>query len=247
MRNLVGAEAPVKHKNKDDQIKLTYSQWAVYYCLISKSKYNGKVHEDHRYIYKKSFTLTGIGEELGITRQTVRTSLKKLEEVGLVVPNKDDPDFYLIYARNQVEIDLNVLLTLLSFAKLKKDKIDFLRIYLCLKRMNAVAKSKSDCSFTITDLMEILEHNITDDSIRDNLKDTLIWLQYLKLINFKTSQGYDPYKGPFVIYCLEGVATTTDHPEFNSSLAAEISAKVLPDRIKQQVKFQYVNFEENSK
>lgn len=195
------------------------------------------LNEDHRYIYKKDFTYSGIGEELGITRQTVSSAVKALIKYRLIREDIDNPKYYLIYIRNWVPIDLDVLTTFLGFTKKKKDNIDLLRVYLSLKKMIAISQCANDRQFTLTDMMEILGHNTTDDSIRDTIRHDIYWLHYLKLIEISAHQSYSPKRGKYIVYHLQKVFENTDHEEFDKTLSDDISATVLPQKIKEQLKF----------
>lgn len=85
--------------------------------------------------------------------------------------------------------------------------------------------------------MDVLGHNKKDQPIRENTRDILALLSYLNLIEFTTSQGYDEQRGRYTIYYLKKVNSTTNHPDFNSSLAAEIESRILPERIKKEIEF----------
>ena len=110
--------------------------------------------------------------------------------------------------------------------------------------MITYANNTNEQQFTLTDMMEILEHNTTDESIRNNVRHGLWWLHYLNLIEIAPHQGYSSKTGKYIVYHLQNVFENTSHKEFDKDLSDDISATVLPDKIKNQLKFSIPQFQD---
>lgn len=124
---------------------------------------------------------------LGISRPTIYTALSNLEKSNLLY---EDKDTYLIYAKNWVKINNKVLKALLSLSAKDSKNIDILRVYLILKKIFELAKSKSDMTFTKKDLIEMLGHGITNTCEYDSIRGYLALLSFIKLIEIKSHTEY---------------------------------------------------------
>ena len=130
-KNSVYAHTQTKESYSNDK-GITAKHWKVYYYLLSVSKFDSQRVEDHRYVYKKDFNISAACRTLGVkSNQTFYNALERLEKHGLV---KVKSDYYLLYARNWIDIDKDVLTNLVKYAKTREQDIDLLRTFLILKK-----------------------------------------------------------------------------------------------------------------
>lgn len=230
-KNYVYAHTETKKNYKEDK-KITSKQWQVYYYLLSISYYNSKSIENHRYVYKKDFSVSAAAKFLGISRPTIYTALSNLEKNNLLYDDKND-DAYLIYAKNWVKINNKVLKPLLSLSAKESKNVDILRVYLILKKIYELAKSKNDMTFTKKDLIEMLGHGITNACEYDSIRGYLALLSFIKLIEIKSHTEYQDGLGNFVIYHLQSINDEISDGELISNIQAEVMNSRLPDYIKE--------------
>ena len=143
--------------NKDKEI--TSKHWKIYYYLLSVSKFNAERVEDHRYVYKKDFNISACCRFLGVkSTQTFYNAIERLHKHHLVT---DDGEHYILYAKTPIDVNRDVLTNLIEYSagKNKEGNIDLLRTYLILKRINKLAESSEDRTFTKRELIILLGHS----------------------------------------------------------------------------------------
>lgn len=105
------------------------------------SKYNSQKRENHRYVYRNNFNVSKFCKEFKIGRSTFYSAIPVLKKYGLV---QDMPEYYLLYSRNWIDINLDILKALLTQSKDKDCYIDLLRTFLSLKKMLITAQVEGD-------------------------------------------------------------------------------------------------------
>lgn len=231
-KNYVYTHTQTKTDYKRDR-NITSKQWQVYYYLLSISYYDSQSVEDHRYVYKKEFSVAAAARFLGISRPTIYTALSNLKEANLI---KETNTAYLLYARNWVKIEKETLKVLLSLTKNVSKRIDMLRIYLILKKLNEISQGADDRAFTRKDLIDILGHNTTTSIDYENVTGYLVWLSYLNLIEFKTHTAFKEGVGNYVVFHLQKINEITDKGAEMLALMKENEVSVIPETIKEKLK-----------
>lgn len=231
-KNYVYAHTQTKKDYKKDQ-KITSKQWQVYYYLLSISNYDSHNIENHRYVYKKDFSVSAAAKFLGISRPTIYTAISNLENGGLI-QSKDN--YYLLYSRNWIKVSNTTLKSLLGFSSKASKNIDLLRTYLILKKIKEIARTKEDMSFTKKDLVQILGHGVTNSSEYDDVRNYLALLSFMHLIDVKYYTEYKEGLGKYVVYCLQEVYDEVTDGELVSNIQAEMIGTKLPNSMLEELK-----------
>ena len=213
--------------------KITSKQWQVYYYLLSISYYDSQNIENHRYVYKKDFSVSAAAKFLGISRPTIYTALSNLKEIGLV---REREEVYLLYARNWTKINKETLKDLLCFSQKTSKRIDILRIYLILKKIDELAKESKDKCFTKKDLITFLGHNITTSSDYEDMTGYLALLTYFNFIELKSHTDYKEGLGKFIVYHIQKINEVTDKKDELKCIMSGIDGSATPDYIKEVLK-----------
>lgn len=229
-KSYVYAQTQTKENYKSDT-SITSKQWQIYYYLLSISNYNSKSIENHRYVYKKNFSVSAAAKFLGISRPTIYTALSNLELSGLVISQED---YYLLYSKNWVKINNNTLKALLGFSAKASRKIDLLRVYLILKKLSEIAQTSEDMCFTKRDLVEILGHGTTHASEYEEVRYYLALLSHVQLIELKFHTDYKEGLGSYVVYHLQKVFDEPLNGDLEINIQAEQNSGAMKDYIKSE-------------
>ena len=232
MKNYIYAHTQTRQDYQKDK-KITSKQWQVYYYLLSISYYDSQNTEDHRYVYKKEFNVSAAAKFLGISRPTIYTALSNLKDVGLV---REREEVYLLYARNWTKINKETLKDLLGFSQKTSKKVDILRIYLILKKIDELAKEPKDKCFTKKDLIIFLGHNITTSSDYEDMTGYLALLTYFNFIELKSHTDYKEGLGKFIVYHIQKINEVTDKKDELKCIMSDIDGSATPDYIKEVLK-----------
>lgn len=241
-------QVQTQHK-EDKQVKhskkITSKHWKIYYQLMSLSKYNSKQVEDHRYVYKNAINISQLCRENDIkSNKTFYNAIERLSEWGLV---EDFSEYFLLYAPNWVEISPHVLKTLLAHVGGGSQHIDLLRIYLILKKMDKLAQSNQDRSFTAKAIIKLLDHGTSNSCSYENVRFYLAILSYWGLIELKVHREYDPNIGSYKIYHLQKVNETNLSEDFEiDDKEAEAAAPLLSEEMMEKLKFVFPNIIEKN-
>lgn len=177
---------------------------SVYAWLLLHSKW--REGESHNYIYKKDFTYEEIAQDIGKTRQTVSTRLKKLIACNdnpytkdLIV---DDGERYLLpQFRDYKIIDCDTLMNLFRICGTKKRREEVIKTYVWLRK-RWENKDESN-KISSTELIEAFGYDPHNTEIYNRFKDVLTTLQGAGLIKFKTDKGRDGGKFSKTIVILQ--------------------------------------------
>ena len=217
--------------------KITSKHWKIYYQLISLSKYNAKDVEDHRFVYKKDINISELCRKNGIkSNKTFYNAIARLSEWGLVI---DDGKYFLLYAPNWIEIFPTTLTTLLSYTGSAAEHIDLLRIFLILKKMDKVATTSTDRSFTARAIIQLLSRGTTNSSSYENVRFYLGMLSYWGLIKLKVHKEHDSNLGAYRVYHLQEVKETELNDFFPTDNEAEQNAPLMSDEMMEKLRFQF--------
>lgn len=243
-KNQVYAHTQTRNNYKEDQ-KITSKQWKIYYYMLSVSKFNTQKIEDHRYIYKKDFNITQVCRLLGIkSTQTFYNAIKRLTENRLV---RDQGEYYFLYAKNWININQDILLNLVDYAKIREQDIDLLRTFLILKKLDKIAGGAEERAFTKRDLIILLGHNPNDTVFYNNIRTYLALLSFWGLIELKVHTANHTNLGHYTIYHLQKVNDNTLNPDFISNINAEKDVMVLSQELKDRLRVQFPELlEENT-
>lgn len=235
-KNSVYAETQTKETCKQNTTRVTATQWKVYYYMLSVSKFDSQNVETHRYIYKNSFNIAQACRDLGIKSvQTFYNAIKRLEERHLV---HNTENYYFLYAMNWIEVDRNILSTLLKYAKQREKDIDLLRVFLILKKMDKIAENPLERSFTLRQLCILLGHGDSTIEYYNNTRIYLALLSFWGLIELKQHKQFNTNFGTsYTIYHLQKVKETDLSPDFESDIEAEMNAPILSTRLMDKLKF----------
>lgn len=232
-KNRVRAQTTTKD-NYSRYKKITSKQWQVYYYLLNISFYDAQSAEDHRFVYKKDLNIAAASRFLGVSRPTIYSAITNLCQIGLM---KDRGMSYSIYARDYVEINRDTLQRLISFSRATPKNIDLLRTYLYLKKLSYLAHTADEKSFTKRNLIMLLGHNTNASESYYDVQNYLALLCYLELVELKTHVATDENFGHYTVYHLQKVNETSEHPDLQSDLAAEMKGSTMPNRIYDAMKF----------
>lgn len=233
MKNGIYTQTPTEG-NKAAYKKITNKQWKVYYYLLSVSKFNSMKVEDHRYIYKSEINKTATCKMLGIKSvNTYNDAIEKLKDKGLI---RELDTTYLIYAKDYVEVNKDVLINLLKFSCMKDSGIDLLRTYLALKYIFILAPSKAAMCFTKADIISLLGHNKKTGTYYLQVQLYLALLSYWGLIELKQHRQYDKNIKPYTIYHIENVKENNLNPDFESDIETEMMNSVLGEELFNKIK-----------
>ena len=226
-------------QSKDNYIRdkdIPAKHWKIYYYMLSVSKFNADKVEDHRYIYKKDFNISKACRDLGIkSNQTFYNAIKRLGEKGLIRVNDNN---YFLYAKNWVEVDKNVLSNLVSYAKTREQDIDLLRTFLILKKINKIAESSEERSFTLRQLSILLGHGDTTELYYNNIRVYLALLSFWGLIELKQHRQYSENLGTsYTVYHLQSIKETNLNADFESDIEAEKSAPLPSEELMNKLRF----------
>ena len=237
MRNSVYAQTQSKENYKADK-KITAKQWKIYYYLLSVSKFNVEKVEDHRYVYKKDFNISQSCRVLGIkSTQTFYNALKRLEEHRLLRVNDET---YFLYAKNWISVDKNVLGNLVKYSKTREEDIDLLRTFLILKKMEKVAESAEEKSFTLRQMSILLGHGDTTPKYYESIRIYLALLSFWGLIELKQHKQFNESLGTaYTIYHLRKVNETNLKDDFESDIEAEMDAKLPSQGLMDKLRFSF--------
>ena len=146
---------------------------------MSISHWNSKDLEDHYFFYKKDLNVTYASKLLNISRPTFYKTIEKLTDDELHIL-KDMGDYYKVYIpKIYAEIDQKILTQLIPYQALLG--VDFIRTYAILCRMYQHPEIAS--AFTKADLIDILGHSKTDNSMYYRVELFLAFLSYEKFID----------------------------------------------------------------
>ena len=237
-KNRVHAEVQTLD-SKNRYKKITSKSWQVYYYLLSISKFDSQTTEDHRFVYKNDFNISQTAKFLGISRPTIYSALKRLEEAHLIFENTNS---YAIYCSCFVQIELNTLKKLIAMSKGNPLNIDLLRVYLSLKKLDEITNSSGQRSFTKRSLISILGYDVTYTEHYYRMRDYIALLSYLGLIEVKSHVENDPKLGHYTIYHLQKVNETSSHPDFDYCIEeAEKVNDPIPPEVREKITFQMPN------
>lgn len=236
-KNSIYVHTQTKENYKRDK-KITTKQWRIFYYLLSVSKYNAVKNEDHRYVYKKDFNISACCRFLGVkSNQTFYNAIKSLEQKGLVI---DDGEHFLLYAREQIDINQQVLINFVkcSAGKEKENNIDLLRTFLILKKINKIAGCAEEKSFTARQIILLLGHNDTENEQYSKIKLYLALLSFWGLIELKVHTAYNEKIGRYTVYHLQSVQDIPNNT-FNEDIEAEKNAPLPSEEIMAKLYFQF--------
>lgn len=165
--------------------RLTNKQLAVYYWLVTNSRWNSKEQENHYYIYNSDFTNTQIGKELNIkSRDTVRNALNTLEMYGYICRLKE----YIVipHAEKITYLDVRLIKWLLKQSKVKSVGAEFILFYSILKRLFEI-NSKNDKKTDVTPslMMKLLGYSPNETPIYDKFRLYFAIFEHYGLIKLK--------------------------------------------------------------
>lgn len=233
-KNSIYAHAEDKSNYIRDR-KITAKQWKIYYYMLSVSKFDAKRTEKHRYIYRKDFNIAQACRDLGIkSNQTFYNAIEKLEKVGLV--SKNDINYYL-YSREWVEVNKDTLTNLIKASKNNEGHIDLLRTYLILKKLNEIAETSEERSFTTRQLIILLGHSDKTSQYYSEVKMYIALLSFWGLIKVKIHTESDSILGHYTVYHLQSVESTTTNPDFVYNLEAEQNATLPSQELMEKLQF----------
>lgn len=221
--------------NRDKNI--TSKQWKIYYYLLSESKFNSTIIEDHRYVYKKDFNISACCRFLGVkSNQTFYNAIEALNKKGLV---KDMGRYYFLYSKTPIDINKNVLNNLISYStgKEKESKIDLLRTYLILKKMDKLAENQDERRFTKRQLIMLLGHNTTTQSYYEELVIFLALLSFWGLISISYYTAYDEKIGKYTVYYLKETRDIPTNPDFETDIKTEMQAPIMSETMVNKLRF----------
>lgn len=226
-------QLPAANKHDITFRKLTIKQWAVYYWFISKSYWNSLTEEKHYFLYKSDVVNSKIAKELNIgSVNTVKTAIEKLIECNYLYYD-DKREVYLIpHQKVFTYIDIKLLKFLLAYSKYLDAEI--LLYYSVLKRYNELCIENGELTrFNTRFMIELIGHNVTDDSI---YKKYQLYLMFLTNFNIITVEEKLREKngGVYVQYILTDIKeTVTAKCEYIDD-KVEPSQKIVDD-IKEQI------------
>lgn len=233
-KDCVYAHTQTKETYKRDK-GITAKQWKVYYYLLSVSKFNSNKVEQHRYVYKNSINISQACRDLGIkSTKTFYNALEKLSEVGLIIVC---PDFYKIKAKNWVEIDKTILTSLIKCSKTHDQDIDLLRTFLILKKINGIAETPQERSFTLRQMSELLGHGSTHPEVYTKIRFYLAILHFWGLVLITAHTETDPALGHYTVFHLQGITKQNLNPDFQSDIEAEMNAPLPSEEFLDKLRF----------
>lgn len=233
-KNSIYVQTQTKENYKEDK-QITSKQWKIYYYMLSVSKFNSQAVENHRYIYKKDFNVSECCRALGIkSTQTFYNAMKKLESKRLV---RCTSDYYFLYAKNWIDVNQQLMSSLVKYSKTNESNIDLLRTFLILKKLNKIAKTSSERSFTLRSLITLLGHNATNAEYYEAVRIYLALLNFWGLIDIKVHLEYMEKFGKFTVYHLQGVSETAVNKTFEADIEAELRAPELSQEMMEKLKF----------
>lgn len=217
--------------------KITSKHWKIYYQLMSLSKYNSIDVEDHRFVYKKDINISDLCRKNGIkSNKTFYNAIDRLSQWGLV---RDNGKYFLLYAPDWVEVCPSTLTTLLFYAGTAAEHIDLLRVFLILKKMDKMATTADDKSFTARAIIQLLSRGTTNPSSYENVRFYLGMLSYWGLIELKVHKTHDPNIGSYRVYHLQKVKEVELNDFFITDDKAEQNAPLMSDEMMEKLKFQF--------
>ena len=234
-KKYIYAHAETKESGKENK-DLTAKHWKVYYYLLSLSKYNPSAIENHRYIYKSAINITTFCKELEIkSRQTFYTAISKLKSCSLI---KETEEYYLIYSKNWVKINIDLLLNLIRCSKIRDEDIDLLRLYLVLKKLSEIV-DKNKRAFTLRDMVIILGHHDSNEEYYRNIRLYLALLSFWDLIEIKTHTEVNNAGKSFLVYHLEDIHNSTDSKDFVADIKEQMSHSIMSEDLIEKLRFNY--------
>ena len=234
VRNSIYAQTQTKDNYKKDK-RITPKQWKVYYYLLGISKFNSQQVEDHRYIYRKDLNISQACRDLGIkSTQTFYNAIEKLQDRKLI---RKTEQYYLIYAQNWISVDKNVLTNLVKFAKTREKDIDLLRTFLILKKMDKIADSSAEKSFTLRQICVLLGHGDTNADYYASIRFYLALLCFWGLIELTQHKQYCDGFGAYTVYHLQAVKETDLNADFESDIKGEMNAPLPSTELMNKLKF----------
>lgn len=166
-------------KHKTIFKRLTLKQWSVYYYLLSICHWNGKDREDHYFVYKNQINVSAAAKQIKISRPTFYTALDNLKKQYIVV---EYDDYYTIQIPSIfASIDQATLSYLLPYQKTLGP--DLIRVYALLCRMDE--HPELDRHFNKKMLLNVLGHNVKDNSFYEQMEIILAFLRHTGLIDVK--------------------------------------------------------------
>ena len=171
----------------------------IYAWLLLHSHYNES--ENHNYIYKKDFTFTDIGKDIGRTRQTVSKRFKELLQKSedksfrsLIWEDTQHKCYILPCFRDFQKLDSETVLNLFRLSSRAPRREELIKTYAWLKKQ--FSQKHKDISYT--DLITVFGHSRGNEETYNRYKDILTTLQGAGLIKFRTDLSN--YRGSNGLY-----------------------------------------------
>lgn len=142
--------------------------------------------------------------------------------------------YFLIFAKNWVEIDVKILKALLNFGRSEPQSIDLLRTYLIIKKLKKIGVNK-DSTFTIKDIVILLGHDGKDTPFYDRVRAYISLLGYWNLIILKKHSVSNKIGG-YMLYHIQKADEKNVDPDLVFNLEAEMQASGVPEEIMEELK-----------
>lgn len=135
--------------------KLTKKQFSVYTYLLSKSMWDAQTKEQHYYVYKNSFTVTGAADKLKISRPTWRASIEKLKKEGFI---SEEENWYEIYFPTDFAPLHRSLISFLLDFSVELNGGNLVGVYATLyKYWNYRQQNNEKCCISINQLLHLFD------------------------------------------------------------------------------------------
>ena len=135
--------------------KLTKKQFSVYTYLLSQSMWDSQSNEQHYYVYKNSFTVTGAASKLKISRPTWRSSIEKLVKENFIVEKEKWYEIY--FPKDFAPLHRSLISFLLDFS-VELNGGNLVGVYATLyKYWNYCQQNERACCISINQLLHLFE------------------------------------------------------------------------------------------
>ena len=245
-KNSIHVQTETKETYEIDK-KITAKQWKIYYYLLSQSKFNKEMIEDHRYIYKKDFNISACCRFLGIkSNKTFYNAIEALSRKHLVI---DDGKHFILYAKIWIDINKDVLSNLVKFSvstnknaskveqAKKEEDIDLLRTFLIIKKIDKIAVNDSERCFTKRQLILLLGHNDNSSEYYEKIRVYLAALVFWGFIELKYHTAYNNDNGRYTIYHIQKVNELPSNPDFEEDINGEMNATIPSQALMDKLEF----------
>lgn len=224
--------------------KIPPKHWKIYYYLFSISKFNADEPENSYYVYRKNFNISQACKILGIkSNSTFYNAVNRLEQYHLI---RVTEDILYLYAQDWIDISRNVLINLVKYSRTNDMNIDLLRTFLILKKINKIAQTTEEKSFTIRQISILLGHGDTTPKRYEEIKIYLALLSFWGLIELKQHREYNNNLGAYTIYHLQEIKETDLNEGFEENIEAEMVAPFPSEDLMNKLKFSFSEILDNN-